>query len=92
LIVALDYPRWFSLQRLVRRTAVRVFDGRMVCNGNRESWRGLFSRDALIVWHFKSFSRKRERIRRWAADPTAPPVLRFTSSRQTEQWLSELRK
>ena len=90
LIVALDYPRWPSLQRLVRRTVTRIFDRRVVCNGNRETWRGMFSRDSIIVWHFKSFSRKRQRIRRWSADPAAPPVLRFTSSRQAGQWLSGL--
>jgi len=92
LIVALDYPRWFSLQRLVRRTATRVLGRRVVCNGNRESWREVFSRDSIVVWHFKSFSRKRQRIRRWATDPTAPPVLRFTSSHQTEAWLTGLRE
>jgi adenylate kinase family enzyme len=92
LIVALDYPRWFSLQRLVRRTATRVLRRRLVCNGNRESWRGLLSRDSIIAWHFRSFGRKRQRIRRWSGDPAAPPVLRFTSSRQAEQWLSGLRQ
>src|SRR5690349_8264999 len=34
LIVALDYSRWFSLQRLVRRTFRRLVDQRLVCNGN----------------------------------------------------------
>ncbi|MGH7912034.1 MAG: adenylate kinase [Candidatus Dormibacteraceae bacterium] len=90
LIVALDYPRWFSLQRLVRRTLRRVVGRRLVCNGNRESWRGPLSRDAIIVWHFRSFGHKRRRIDRWCNDPAAPPVLRLTSSRQTEAWLSVL--
>ena len=91
LIVALDYPRWFSLQRLVRRTAVRLFDRGEICNGNRESLRSLFSRDAIIVWHFRSFARKRRRIRAWSNDPVAPAVLRLTSSRHTERWLAALR-
>jgi adenylate kinase family enzyme len=90
LVVALDYPRWFSLQRLIRRTISRLFDRQPICNGNRESLRGLFSRDAIIVWHFKSFTRKRQRIRQWSEDPAAPPVLRLTSSIQTEQWLAGL--
>lgn len=92
LIVALDYPRWFSLQRLVRRTVTRVIGRRVVCNGNRESWREVLSRDSIIAWHFQSFGRKRQRIRRWAGDPAGPPVLRLTSSRQAEQWLSGLRE
>jgi adenylate kinase family enzyme len=91
LIIALDYPRWFSLQRLIRRTVSRVIGRRSVCNGNRESWRGLLSRDAIIVWHFRSFNRKRQRIDRWCGDPEAPPVLRFTSSRHTDAWLGGLR-
>jgi adenylate kinase family enzyme len=92
LIVALDYPRWFSLQRLVRRTVIRLFDRRLICNGNRESLRGLFARDTIILWHFRSFNRKRQRIRQWSNDPVAPPVLRFTSSHQTEEWMRGLRE
>ena len=88
LIVALDYQRWFSLQRLVRRTLARLIDGRLICNGNRETLREIISRDSIIVWHFKSFRRKRERIRRWMTDPSAPPVHRLTSARQTERWLA----
>jgi adenylate kinase family enzyme len=91
LIIALDYPRWFSLQRLIRRSVIRVVGRRAVCNGNRESWRGLFARDSIIVWHVKSFHRKRQRIRQWSSDPTMPPVLRFTSSRETDVWLNGLR-
>lgn len=64
----------------------------MNCNGNRESWRGLFSRDAIIVLHFRSSSRKRQRIRRRSGDPAAAPVFRFMSWRQAEEWLSGLRE
>jgi adenylate kinase family enzyme len=88
LIVALDYPRWFSLQRLVRRTVARVVDGRLVCNGNRETLRLLVSRDSILAWHFRSYRHKRERIRSWSSDPAAPPVHRLTSARQTDRWLA----
>jgi adenylate kinase family enzyme len=91
LIVTLDYPRWFSLQRLVRRTITRLFDRSEICNGNRESLRGLLSRDHIVLWHFKSFKRKQQRIRQWLDDPAMPPVIRFTSTRQTDKWLNELR-
>jgi adenylate kinase family enzyme len=88
LIVALDYPRWFSLQRLVRRTVARVIDGRPICNGNRETLRLLVSGDSILIWHFRSFRHKRERIRSWTADAAAPPVHRLASQRQTERWLA----
>jgi len=87
LIVALDYPRWFSLQRLLRRTTARALDQRLICNGNRESLRQILSRDSILMWHFQSFRRKRRRIRRWCDDPGVPPVVRLTSRRQTEWWL-----
>jgi len=86
--VPLDYPRWFSLQRLVRRTAARLLDRRVICNGNRESLRTTFSRDAIVLWHFQSFARKRERIRQWCADPVGPSTIRLPSSRQTAAWLA----
>lgn len=88
LIVALDYPRWLSLFRLIRRSTARLADGRPICNGNRESFRHTFSGDSIILWHFKSFSRKRRRIRAWETDPSGPRVVRLTSARQANDWLS----
>jgi adenylate kinase family enzyme len=90
LIVALDYPRWFSLARLLRRTVTRMLDGRPVCNGNRESLRHVFSYDSIVLWHFRSFDRKRARIRSWAADPAMPAVLRLVSPQAAERWLATL--
>jgi hypothetical protein len=90
LVVALDYPRWFSLQRLVRRTVRRMLDKQTTCNGNDETWRGLFGPDAIIVWHFKSFRRKRERLRSWMIDADAPRVLRFTKARELDAWIDSL--
>ena len=88
LIVALDFPRWLSLFRVTRRTFARALDRRPICNGNRESFRQMFSRESMIVWHFRSFERKRRRIRAWEADPAAPEVLLLTSPRQAERWLA----
>jgi adenylate kinase family enzyme len=88
LIVALDYPRWRSLGRLIRRTLMRALDHRPICNGNTESFRQAFSRDSIIAWHFRSFARQRERVRAWAADPAGPPVVLFSSPGAAAQWLS----
>jgi hypothetical protein len=86
-IVALDYPRWVSLARLIRRSVARAIDGRPICNGNRESFRLMLSGDSIILWHFHSFRRKRDRIRGWERDPAAPPVVRLTSPRRARAWL-----
>ena len=90
LIVALDYPRWFSLARLLRRTLLRLADHRTACNGNTETVRRALSRDSIVVWHFQSFSRKRARMRAWAADPSGPAVVRLASPLAARRWLAAL--
>jgi adenylate kinase family enzyme len=90
LIVGLDYPRWLSLGRLLRRSVVRALDRRPVCNGNTESLRQLFSSDSIVVWHFRSFKRKRARIRAWSAAQSGPAVVRLSSPRATRRWLDTL--
>ena len=90
LVVGLDYPRWFSLQRLLRRTVRRVVTRQETCNGNVETWRQLFSNDSILLWHFRSFTRKRDRIRAWAAAETGPAVLRFRSTAELDRWISDL--
>ncbi|MGH3361966.1 MAG: adenylate kinase [Nocardioides sp.] len=91
LVVGLDYPRWLSLQRLVRRTALRMIDRRPICNGNTESLRSTLSRDSIIAWHFRSFTRKRARMRAWAASSPGPDVLLFSRPRDLDAWLDGLR-
>lgn len=91
LVVALDYRRWISFGRLVRRTFRRARDGKPICNGNTETWRRAFaSRDSMLVWHWRSFARKRARIRQWETQSAGPMVLRMSSPRQTQAWLESL--
>jgi adenylate kinase family enzyme len=89
-VVALDYPRLLSLQRLVRRTLVRVLDKKPICNGNTETWRQMLGDDSIIRWHFRSFESKRARILAWAADPDMPRVVRFTRPRDLDGWIATL--
>jgi adenylate kinase family enzyme len=90
LIVGLDYPRWLSLSRLVRRTFRRLVTREKVCNGNVERWRMAFSRQSLILWHFHSFGRKRARMRAWAAAPKGPAVVLFRRPRDLDRWIAGL--
>lgn len=91
LVVGLDFPRWVSFGRLLRRTLNRVMDKHPICNGNTENWRQMLSRDSILVWHFRSFAGKRRRLREWEIREDGPKVLRFRSSREVERWLEELR-
>jgi len=90
LVVGLDYSRPVSLGRLLRRTFLRLMDRRPACNGNVEGLRQTFSRDSILLWHFRTFSSKRSRIRAWAADPAAPPVLVFRKAAELDAWLESL--
>ena len=90
LVLGLDYPRWLSLSRLLRRTAHRCLTGEPCCNGNRETWRQAFSRDSIIGWHFKSFANKRDRMRQWEAE--GQKVVRFRHPREAAAWLNNLNR
>ncbi|MEZ2370104.1 adenylate kinase [Arthrobacter sp. RCC_34] len=87
LVVGLDYSRVFSFGRLVRRTFLRVKDRTPACNGNIETLRRALSNDSILLWHFRSFPGKRARIRAWADDPSAPPVLVFRKATELDRWL-----
>lgn len=89
-MVALDYPRTLSLARLLRRTARRWVTQEQMCNGNTERIGQILSRDSIVVWHFRSYRRKTERIRERELRPEGLPVLRLTHPRELEQVLEQL--
>lgn len=92
LVVALDYPRWLSLGRLLRRTARRMVTREPICNGNVERVRDTLGRDSIIAWHFRTYTELGREIDDLAAQlgAGAPPVLRLTSLRVTKAWVEGL--
>jgi adenylate kinase family enzyme len=90
LVVALDYPRWLSLGRLIRRSVRRVVTRQPVCNGNVETLARLFAKDSIFYWHFNSFARKKRVFRAWQVDPDMPPVLVFRKPRELDNWLTQV--
>ncbi len=90
LVVGLDYPRWLSLARLVRRSLRRALTREPVCNGNHETLARLFIEDSIIRWHFRSFTRKRQVMRGLQAYPGMPPAILFRHPRQLDAWLAQL--
>ena len=83
LVVGLDYPRWLSLGRLVRRTVSAAITKEPRCNGNVETWRKVVARDSIIGWHFQSFTRKRSGR---APGPPRPTGRRCSSSADRKTW------
>lgn len=90
LIIGLDYPRWLSLSRLFKRTVARVRDKKLVCNGNVETLRQVFSNDSILLWHFRSFKRKRIQMRAWQVELGETRVLIFKHPREAVAWLATL--
>lgn len=92
LIICLDYPRWLSLGRLLRRSVGNVVHRTPTCNGNVETLRNMVARDSIIWWHFKSWPRKRKRMRSWDAACRSggggPQVLLFSRQSQVDGWLA----
>jgi adenylate kinase family enzyme len=92
LVVALDYPRWRSLTRLLWRTVTGIVTRREICHGNRESWRSLVGRDSIVTWHVTSFRRQRERMRAWAAAPSGPRVVLLRRPGDADAFLERVRE
>ncbi len=88
LIVFLDYPRWLSLGRLIRRTVRRIVSRQSVCNGNTETLRRTLAKDSIIGWHFRSFKRKQDAIAKIRVDPSMPPVLSFQRPHDLDTWIA----
>ncbi|MBT2595319.1 adenylate kinase [Arthrobacter sp. ISL-72] len=90
LIVALDYPRWLSLFRLLCRSLQRIITKQPVCNGNVETLGRLLTRDSIFYWHFSSFARKKRLFTEWQSNPDMPPVIVFRRPKDLNDWLAQV--
>lgn len=94
-VVFLDLPRWRVMAQLSVRTLRRMWTGRELWNGNRESWSNLLSREAernILLWSWTTHGGKRRLYRELMGDPRWPH-LRFIpirSRRQGAQLLASL--
>jgi len=61
-----------------------------ICNGNVETFKLMFSRESILLWHFKSFKSKHSRIAAWTANQSGPRVLRFRKPKDAEAWVRSL--
>ncbi len=63
-IVWLDYPRWFVMQRMLRRTLVRGISRKRLWHGNTERLGNLFRRDPeenIVLWAWTTHDKNRVR-------------------------------
>jgi adenylate kinase family enzyme len=90
LIVYLAYSHRVTLSRLLSRSLRRVLLREQACNGNRESWRQLFSRDSIIWWWWQSRNRPRTEIPRLEADPASPDMIVLRRPQDLVRWAAIL--
>lgn len=92
-VIFLDYPFWFSLVRLVRRSILRIVDKKPICNGNFETLPKFLSRDSIVLWFFKTYWRRKRDMRQVLDNPQDYPYitfLRFQSHKETQAWLKQI--
>ncbi|WIM92615.1 adenylate kinase [Actinoplanes oblitus] len=90
LVVGLDLPRWRCLWQLLRRTVHRAVTRTPICNGNVESLRAAFGRNSIVLQQWRSWPRKRARMRAWQTDPGMPPLLLLRTPGEVRAWLASL--
>ncbi|MDX2064403.1 MAG: hypothetical protein SFX74_01540 [Fimbriimonadaceae bacterium] len=88
-MVWLDYGRWLTFARLVRRTVHRVRSQSPCCNGNTESWQRTFSRDSILLWHWRTYAKRRAQARSAPRNPDYAGIRQIVlrSPRETARWL-----
>lgn len=67
-IIWLDYNLGVILYRYFKRTYRRVFLKEKCCGENYETLGRTFSKDSLFLWIFKSYWRRKERMKKWMKD------------------------
>jgi adenylate kinase family enzyme len=83
-VVWLDQPIYVWLPRLLRRTLGRLVRGEELWAGNRETLRGAFGRDGLILWTLRNYRRRR---REYPSELGRFNLVRLRTKAQVESFL-----
>jgi adenylate kinase family enzyme len=67
-IILLDYPLYVILRRYFARTYRRVVYKEKCCGENYETLGRTFSKNSLFLWIFKSYWRKKKRMKKWMSE------------------------
>ncbi|BCM89501.1 hypothetical protein IAD21_01347 [Abditibacteriota bacterium] len=92
-VIWLDYSFLFVLGRLLKRTWRRVVQGESCCNGNFETLPLTLSRDSIVLWLLRTYTRRRRggwNTKRRARH-LGKKVLHFRHPTHCAKWLQTLR-
>lgn len=95
ILVWLHPPRWRTMLQIASRTLRRAVMRTELWNGNRESWRDMFSRDpqrSMLAWTWTQYPVYEERYARLSEDPRWAQLQchKFVSHGESERWLMGL--
>lgn len=90
-LVWLDLSRWQVMMSITRRTFWRALTRQRLWHANVERWRGVFSRDSMIVYAWRTYSRQKRRYATLFAASDGPSIRhRLTSRGAVNRWLDSL--
>ncbi|HLZ62033.1 MAG TPA: AAA family ATPase [Ktedonosporobacter sp.] len=92
-VVWLDYSLWVVMQRIVRRTLVRMITREELYSGNRESFKNTFlSKDSIILWSLQTHQKNRRKYTELMSQPEYAHItmVRLRSPQATCAWLADL--
>ncbi|MET7571679.1 adenylate kinase [Streptomyces sp. NPDC005492] len=89
-VLWLDYARHVIMPRVLRRSVRRTVTRERLFGGNRETWKGWFSREHPAWWAWSQHAGRRSEIERRTGDPRFAPLAthRFAHPRDTAAWLA----
>ena len=94
MVVYLDLPFHIVFFRLIRRTLFRIFTGKELWAGNKETfWRQFFTRDSVIWWGLSNFFPKRKYYLIDSKNPEYSHIkfVRLRSRKEIEEFVTQLR-
>lgn len=91
-LIWLDYPLWFILWRLIKRSWQRIRQQEVLWNGNRENLRHLLGRDGVFMWTLKAHFRHHREYPQLFLEPQFQhlEVVRLRSKQATHEWLKTI--
>ncbi len=93
-LIWLDYPLWYIMWRLTKRSWQRIRQQEVLWNGNRENWRHLLGGNGVFVWTLKAHFRHPREYPKLLQEPPFKhlQVVRLRSAQATRKWTEQFIK
>lgn len=91
-LIWLDYPLWFVMWRLIKRSWQRIRQQEVLWNGNRENWVHLLGWDGVFMWTLKAHFRHQREYPKLLQEPQFKHlhVAHLHSEKATRKWVEQV--